>query len=161
MSRKLVRPDYLSHQRFYLVNITKFLRTPIFKDTPILKNICERLLLCFQWQKSTIRNFRSSTLFQFLVYKWLRVTLGMMGKLCITLSFNAFYIWSVELYPTTVRYANNGLGKIKTLVTPLKEQFYLSTGITVSNYTEPPKLNFSSLRVSALDFQICLRLISQ
>ena len=121
MSRKLVRPNYLSHQRFYLVNITKFLRTPIFKDTPILENICERLLLCFKWQKSTIRNFRSSTLFQFLVYKWLRVTLGMMGKLCITLSFNAFYIWSVELYPTTVRYANNGFGKVKTLVTPLKE----------------------------------------
>ena len=38
-----------------------------------------------------------------LVFRWSRVALGMFGKLFITTSFNAFYVWSVELYPTTVR----------------------------------------------------------
>ena len=36
---------------------------------------------------------------------WSRVLLGMVGKLCITLSFNEIYVWSVELNPTIVRYS--------------------------------------------------------
>ena len=36
-------------------------------------------------------------------YQWSRVALGMMGKLCITVSFNEIYLWSVELNPTVVR----------------------------------------------------------
>lgn len=43
------------------------------------------------------------------VLTWSRVSLGMLGKLCITLSFNSLYIWSVELYPTTVRSQGMGL----------------------------------------------------
>jgi len=42
-------------------------------------------------------------------FKWSRVGLGMLGKLCITVSFNSFYIWSVELYPTIVRSQGMGL----------------------------------------------------
>jgi len=32
-----------------------------------------------------------------------RVTLGTMGKLFITTSFNAIYVFSAELFPTVVR----------------------------------------------------------
>ena len=39
---------------------------------------------------------------------WLLVTLSMMGKLAITSSYGTVYIFSAELYPTTVR--NVGMG---------------------------------------------------
>eukprot|EP00795_Rhopilema_esculentum_P015781 gene15781-7079_t len=44
-------------------------------------------------------------------YNWSRVALGMMGKLCITLSFNELYLWSVELHPTVVR--SQGMGVLQ------------------------------------------------
>jgi len=47
------------------------------------------------------------------VYMWSRVLLGMMGKLCITLSFNEIYIWSVELNPTIVR--SQGMGLLQVI----------------------------------------------
>ena len=33
----------------------------------------------------------------------LRLTLGMIGKFCITMSFDSIYTWSTELYPTVTR----------------------------------------------------------
>jgi len=42
-------------------------------------------------------------------FKWSRVTLGTFGKLCICVSFNTLYIWSVEIYPTIVRSQGMGL----------------------------------------------------
>ncbi|XP_065069179.1 solute carrier family 22 member 3-like isoform X2 [Rhopilema esculentum] len=36
-------------------------------------------------------------------YAVTRVVLGIIGKFCITLSFDAIYTWSLELYPTTIR----------------------------------------------------------
>ena len=41
-------------------------------------------------------------------HTWLLVTLSMMGKLAITSSYGTVYIFSAELYPTTVR--NVGMG---------------------------------------------------
>ncbi|XP_066920689.1 organic cation transporter protein-like [Clytia hemisphaerica] len=41
--------------------------------------------------------------------KWGRVSLGMLGKLGITISFNSIYIWSVELFPTIIRTQGMGL----------------------------------------------------
>ena len=35
----------------------------------------------------------------------LRVIVGMIGKLGISVSFDAIYTWSVELHPTIIRYA--------------------------------------------------------
>jgi len=37
-----------------------------------------------------------------------RVCLGVFGKLCITMTFNAIYTWSAELYPTAIRGAGMG-----------------------------------------------------
>ena len=37
-----------------------------------------------------------------------RITFGMIGKFCIGLSFGAIYVWSLEIYPTTIR--ANGMG---------------------------------------------------
>jgi len=45
-------------------------------------------------------------------YQWSRVALGMMGKLCITVSFNEIYLWSVELNPTVVRSQGMGVFQI-------------------------------------------------
>eukprot|EP00794_Sanderia_malayensis_P010680 gene10680-11814_t len=38
----------------------------------------------------------------------LRVCFGILGKLCITISFDSIYTWSVELYPTVIRGAAMG-----------------------------------------------------
>ena len=35
--------------------------------------------------------------------KVVRVILGMIGKLCISISFNTISIWGIELFPTVVR----------------------------------------------------------
>ena len=34
---------------------------------------------------------------------WLIVTLTMVGRLCISASWQVLYVWCVELFPTTVR----------------------------------------------------------
>eukprot|EP00795_Rhopilema_esculentum_P001124 gene1124-15466_t len=46
-------------------------------------------------------------------YMGLRITLGMLGKLCITVSFNELYVWSVELNPTIVR--SQGMGLLQVI----------------------------------------------
>ncbi|XP_065062349.1 organic cation transporter-like protein isoform X1 [Rhopilema esculentum] len=38
----------------------------------------------------------------------LRVSFGVLGRFCITLSYDAIYIWSTEMYPTCVRSAAMG-----------------------------------------------------
>ena len=45
-----------------------------------------------------------------------RVVLGMCGKLCVTLSFDAIYTWSVELYPTDVRAQGMGFLQIASRI---------------------------------------------
>ena len=52
---------------------------------------------------SEILNTESLLMRFFVGYKLGRVVLGMLGKFSITLSFNAFYIWSAELHATVVR----------------------------------------------------------
>lgn len=86
--------------------------------------------------------------FGFLVYKWLRVSFGMMGKLCITLSFNAFYIWSVELYPTVVRYISNSFGKSENITRIL--QWNLCLYLV---FTKVPIINWNNKKKSFLTFQ--------
>ena len=39
-------------------------------------------------------------------FKYVRVSLGMLGKFAATLYFNAFYVWSAELAATVVRYVS-------------------------------------------------------
>ena len=38
-----------------------------------------------------------------LVYPILRIISGMAGKLCNVVAFGAFYVWTGELYPTSIR----------------------------------------------------------
>jgi len=45
-----------------------------------------------------------------------RVVVGMIGKLSITISFNAIYTWSVELHPTVIRSRGMGLLQISSRV---------------------------------------------
>ena len=81
--------------------------------------------------------------FGFLVYKWLRVSFGMMGKLCITLSFNAFYIWSVELYPTVVRYISNSFGKSENITRILQWNlclYLVFTKVPIINWNNKKKI---------------------
>jgi len=45
-----------------------------------------------------------------------RVVVGMIGKLSITISFNAIYTWSVELHPIVIRSRGMGLLQISSRV---------------------------------------------
>ena len=38
-----------------------------------------------------------------LVYPILRIVAGMAGKLCNVIAFGGFYVWTGELYPTSIR----------------------------------------------------------
>lgn len=38
----------------------------------------------------------------------LRLVVGLLGKFCISLSFDSFYTWSLELYPTHIRAVSSG-----------------------------------------------------
>ena len=45
-----------------------------------------------------------------------RILLGMVGKLCITVSFDAIYTWSVELYPTNIRAEGMGFLQVTSRI---------------------------------------------
>eukprot|EP00794_Sanderia_malayensis_P019002 gene19002-20914_t len=49
-------------------------------------------------------------------WKILRVIFGLCGKFCITLSFNALYMWSMEIYPTCIRGEGMGFVQITSRV---------------------------------------------
>lgn len=69
--------------------------------------------------------------------QWLTVTLAMVGKLAITASYGAVYIFSTEQFPTVVRNAGLGAG---------------STCARVGSITAP----YVNIAVSALKHQLNL-----
>ncbi|XP_057314092.1 solute carrier family 22 member 3-like [Hydractinia symbiolongicarpus] len=48
--------------------------------------------------------------------KYVRVVIGLLGKMCITLSFDAIYTWSVEIYPTAVRAEGMGFLQVTSRI---------------------------------------------
>ena len=49
-------------------------------------------------------------------FKFGRIILGMLGKLCITVSFDSIYTWSVELYPTNIRAEGMGFLQVTSRI---------------------------------------------
>ena len=68
--------------------------------------------------------------------KVVRVIIGMIGKLCITISFNTFGLWSIELFPTEVRGQAMGIGSLATTLGASSAPWLVS-GLATLHYSGP------------------------
>ncbi|XP_022237076.1 organic cation transporter protein-like [Limulus polyphemus] len=66
---------------------------------------------------------------------WLRVTVAMIGKFCITASFAIVYVFTAEIFPTIIRNIGVGLsstfGRIGSIVAPFVKEIGTATTVHV------------------------------